>query len=140
MIQPPITRLLFPFVTNQAGYNTSLVITNSGEASGNCVLNFSGNISGGMDGPRPMKLEKLFLPGVPVRLELADIAPGFQGCIRADCSVTRAAGTFVIEPGPALPTGISGTAFTGAVPEAALDVLDKQTYGHARKCGFLQHP
>ena len=36
------TTLLFPFVTNQLGFDTGLVITNASEESGSCTITYSG--------------------------------------------------------------------------------------------------
>ena len=37
-IEDCTTTLLFPFVTNQLGYNTGLAITNTSEGSGSCTI------------------------------------------------------------------------------------------------------
>ena len=36
------TTLLFPFVTNQLGFDTGLAITNTSEGSGSCTISYSG--------------------------------------------------------------------------------------------------
>ena len=36
------TTLLFPFVTNQLGYNTGLAITNASDGKGYCTIEYSG--------------------------------------------------------------------------------------------------
>ena len=41
-IEDCTTTLLFPFVTNQQGYNTGLAITNASEGSGSCTISYSG--------------------------------------------------------------------------------------------------
>ena len=41
-IEDCTTTLLFPFVTNQEGFNTGLVITNTSEGSGSCTIDYSG--------------------------------------------------------------------------------------------------
>ena len=37
-IEDCTTTLLFPFVTNQLGFNTGLAITNASEGSGSCTI------------------------------------------------------------------------------------------------------
>ena len=39
-IEDCTTTLLFPFVTNQLGFNTGLAITNTSEGSGSCTISF----------------------------------------------------------------------------------------------------
>ena len=41
-IEDCTTTLLFPFVTNQQGYDTGLAITNASEGSGSCTIEYSG--------------------------------------------------------------------------------------------------
>ena len=41
-IEDCTTTLLFPFVTNQAGFDTGLAITNTSEGSGSCTISFHG--------------------------------------------------------------------------------------------------
>ena len=41
-IEDCTTTLLFPFVTNQLGYNTGLAISNTSEGSGSCTISFHG--------------------------------------------------------------------------------------------------
>ena len=41
-IEDCTTTLLFPFVTNQAGFDTGLAITNASEGSGSCTIEYSG--------------------------------------------------------------------------------------------------
>ena len=41
-IEDCTTTLLFPFVTNQQGFNTGLAITNASEGSGSCTIEYSG--------------------------------------------------------------------------------------------------
>ena len=36
------TTLLFPFVTNQLGFNTGIAITNTSEGSGSCTISYHG--------------------------------------------------------------------------------------------------
>ena len=41
-IEDCTTTLLFPFVTNQMGFNTGLAITNASKGSGSCTIDYSG--------------------------------------------------------------------------------------------------
>ena len=41
-IEDCTTTLLFPFVTNQLGFNTGLVITNTSDGKGYCTIAYSG--------------------------------------------------------------------------------------------------
>ena len=41
-IEDCTTTLLFPFVTNQQGFDTGLAITNASEGSGSCTIAYSG--------------------------------------------------------------------------------------------------
>ena len=40
-IEDCTTTLLFPFVTNQAGFNTGLAITNASDGKGSCTIEYS---------------------------------------------------------------------------------------------------
>ena len=42
MIEDCTTTLLFPYVTNQYGFNTGLAITNASQGSGSCTIDYSG--------------------------------------------------------------------------------------------------
>lgn len=138
-IQLPVTRLLFPIVTNQAGYDTVLTIQNSDSTPGRCVLKLSGTLPGGSPGPNSIDLPSAIAAGASKRLSLSEIAPGFQGCILAECYLGSAQAGFEIYSRPDAPPWIRSQAWQpGAVPAGDLDALDKQTYGHARKCTFLQ--
>ena len=44
MIEDCTTTLLFPYVTNQQGYDTGLVITNASEGKGSCTIEYSGGL------------------------------------------------------------------------------------------------
>ena len=41
-VNPCLTTLLYPFVTNQHMFDTGLVITNASVESGSCTINYSG--------------------------------------------------------------------------------------------------
>ena len=135
-INRPVTKLLFPFVTNSVGFDTTLVLTNTSDVPGRCVLNFSGDLN--HSSPPPMDLDKSFAPKTPVKLQLGEVAPGFQGCVLATCFVTSAQGTFGVVAPFKMQSEISGQAFAPtAMSFEALDKLDNQTHGLARTCQFL---
>ena len=93
-IEDCITTLLFPFVTNQHGFNTGLAITNTSEGSGSCTIDYSGP-----DAPEDMMTpEDLAGEEQWVGL-LSTMAPGFQGYITANCEFRDAYG-FAFISGP----------------------------------------
>jgi len=91
----PSTHLLFPFVTNQAGFDTVLTIANSsadpfGTAApegSTCVLYFYGAGSA----PVPISVP-LIAPGTTTEQLASALAPGFQGYVIADCDFPRGHG------------------------------------------------
>ena len=94
------TTLLFPFVTNQLGFNTGLAITNASEGSGPCTIDYSGP-----DAPEDMTTEDLAGKGQWVGL-LSNMAPGFQGFVTASCEFRDAYGfAFITGPGDTLAQG-----------------------------------
>lgn len=95
------TNLLFPFVTNQAGFDTGLAIANTSEdifgttpQTGTCTLNFFGDAA-----PAPVTTEAI--AGGDVYVNLAQsVAPGFQGYMIAQCGFQFAHGfAFVSDVG-----------------------------------------
>jgi hypothetical protein len=92
VIIPCQTNLLFPFVTNQLGFDTGLALSNTstdpfGTVSrpGSCTLNFYGTgpptPSTGVPAPGGTQFG-----GVVSSFLLSDVAPGFSGYIIAVCS------------------------------------------------------
>jgi hypothetical protein len=98
------TNLLFPFVTNQAGFDTGIAIANTSldpfgtkTQQGTCDINYYGNSTGG--GAAPPKVTS---PVVPAGTELVFLVssggggvaatPGFQGYIIASCAFQYAHG------------------------------------------------
>ena len=95
------TTLLFPFVTNQMGFNTGLVITNASEGSGDCTLGYSG-----ADAPDDMMTPRPIAGGEQWVDLLSEIADGFQGYITASCEFRDAHGfAFITGPGDDLAQG-----------------------------------
>ena len=100
-IEDCTTTLLFPFVTNQLGFNTGLAITNASEGSGSCTIDYSG----------PDAPEDMMTPGDLAGEEqwvglLSNMAAGFQGYITASCEFRNAHGfAFITGPGENLAQG-----------------------------------
>ena len=109
------TTLLFPFVTNQHGYNTGLAITNASEGSGSCTIGYSGSVRTGMgdmvmtsDAPDDMMTPEPVAGGEQWVNTLSNIAPGFQGYITASCEFRDAHGFAFITGGGETPTLAQG--------------------------------
>ena len=100
-IEDCTTTLLFPFVTNQMGFNTGLAITNASEGSGSCTIDYSG----------PDAPDDMMTPGDLAGEEqwvglLSTMAPEFQGYITASCEFRDAHGyAFISGPGDNLAQG-----------------------------------
>ena len=91
------TSLLFPFVSNQAGFDTGMVIANTSkdpfgtpEQSGTCTLNYYGNTNGGA--APPAQTSNAIPAGEHLAATLSGggnfgvtATPGFQGYIIAVC-------------------------------------------------------
>jgi len=91
------TNLLYPFVTNQAGYDTGLAIANTSQdpfgtitQHGTCTLNF---FNGSTTPPPPAAFTTPDVPAGSVYTNLLSIvASGFQGYIIAVCNFQYAHG------------------------------------------------
>ena len=81
------TTLLFPFVTNQLGFNTGLAITNASDGKGYCTIGYSGP-----DAPDDMMTPEQVAGGAQWVDLLSTIAPDFQGYITATCEFRNAYG------------------------------------------------
>ena len=92
-IEDCTTTLLFPFVTNKAGFNTGLAITNASEGSGSCTIGYSGSAA-----PADLMSEPI-VAGAQWVDELSNIAPAFQGYITATCEFRDAHGFAFISDG-----------------------------------------
>ena len=100
-IEDCTTTLLFPFVTNQLGFNTGLAITNASEGSGSCTIDYSGP-----DAPDDMMTPEEVAGGAQWVDLLSNIAPEFQGYITASCEFRDAHGfAFITDPGDNLAQG-----------------------------------
>ncbi|MSV27772.1 MAG: hypothetical protein EXQ52_03380 [Bryobacterales bacterium] len=97
-LAPCATNLLFPYTTNQAGFDTGLVISNtssdpfgtSGQA-GTCTLNYYGSTTGGGAAPAAVTTQSVPAGGQVVWTLSsggnlgATATPGFQGYVIAQC-------------------------------------------------------
>jgi hypothetical protein len=118
VVQPVVgnqtTTLLFPFVTNQAGLDTSIVISNTSKdtvgtppQSGTCTLNYFGTVSGGGIAP-PAQTTNMPVPGGGQLIFILSSGgsfgltgtPGFQGYIIATCNFQYGHGFAFIIDGP----------------------------------------
>ena len=97
------TTLLFPFVTNQQGYNTGLAITNASDGKGYCTIEYSGP-----DAPDDMMTPEQVAGGGQWVNTLSNIAPEFQGYITASCEFRNAHGFAFITGGGVTPTLAQG--------------------------------
>ena len=85
-IEDCTTTLLFPFVTNQAGFNTGLAITNASGGSGSCTIGYSG-----LAAPADRMSQTIDGGAQWVDL-LSNIAPEFQGFVTVICEFRDAHG------------------------------------------------
>ena len=74
-----ITTLLFPFVTNQAGFDTGIAITNTSADAGPCTITYYG-----ADAPDEWETEDVAAER-QTAFVVSDTALGFQGYITANC-------------------------------------------------------
>jgi len=97
------TSLLFPFVTNQLGFDTGIVLSNTSTdpfgtttAPGSCALNFYGaggpTPSTGVAAPGGSQAS-----GTTNAFQLSSVAPGFQGYVIATCNYLFGHGYAFIE-------------------------------------------
>jgi len=108
------TRLLFPFVTNQAGFDTGIAISNTGRDStgtigtaGTCTVNYFGQVTGGGPAPAPQTTNAPIPAGGQLTFVLSSGGnlgitgtPGFQGYIEVDCAFPFAHGFGFLTDGP----------------------------------------
>lgn len=112
-----VTNLLFPFVTNQAGFDTGIAISNTSRdpfanqntrlQAGTCTLNYYGGTTGGGAAPAAQTTnanveagaQALFVLSSGGNLGIA-ATPGFQGYIIAQCRFQYGHGFAFITDGP----------------------------------------
>ena len=74
-----VTELLFPFVTNKAGFDTGIAITNTSSDAGSCTINYHG-----ADAPDAMETPEVAAERQTIFL-VSKTALDFQGYIMANC-------------------------------------------------------
>jgi len=111
------TNLLFPFVTNQAGFDTGIAISNTSRdpfatptarlQAGRCTINYYGTTTNGGAAPAAQTSTANVDPGSQLTFVLSSggnlgVAgtPGFQGYIIAQCNFQYAHGFAFITDGP----------------------------------------
>ncbi|HET8548974.1 MAG TPA: hypothetical protein VFL57_13250, partial [Bryobacteraceae bacterium] len=114
-INPCRTNLLFPFVTNQAGFDTGLAISNtsldiysaSADQSGPCRIHYFGQTTGGGAAPATQTTSAAIPAGGQLTFVLSTGGtsgivgtPGFQGYIIAQCDFQFAHGFAFVTDGP----------------------------------------
>ena len=99
------TTLLFPFVTNQAGYETGIAISNTSqdtfgttESAGSCEVFFHGSMMGGGAAPSS-ETSGSIAAGEQWVFGLSQKAAGFQGYLMVDCDFQFAHGLAFITNG-----------------------------------------
>jgi hypothetical protein len=108
------TTLLFPFVTNQAGFDTGIAISNTSldtvgtpAQSGTCTISYFGTTSGGGPAPPAQTTNAPVPGGGQLTLVISsgggfgiNGTPGFQGYIMVTCNFQYAHGFAFITDGP----------------------------------------
>jgi hypothetical protein len=78
-IQDCTTSMVFPFVTNQLGFQTGIALTNSSGGTGMCMLEYSGAMA-------PADAQMVMVgAGTTETFVVSTMAPGFQGYVEATC-------------------------------------------------------
>ena len=111
-VTPCETTLLFPFVTNRANFDTGLVITNTSEEDGSCMIEYSGSVvMGGVSSDAPAVMTSDPVKAGEQWIALASgLAKGFQGYITADCGFQNGFGFAFLSNGYGIgePTAAQG--------------------------------
>ena len=96
-----VTTLLFPYVTNQYGFETGLVITNTSAEAGSCVIDFRGLDAPTGPASNVISADEQLIWSLSSgnRDENVVPAPGFQGYITATCGFRDAYGFAFITDG-----------------------------------------
>lgn len=103
---PDTTALLFTFLSNQAGFDTGLSISNTGADpfgttgdTGTCTLSFFGTVSNG-NPFNPVVVTPSLAPGATYASTTSVLAPNFQGYMIAVCNFDYAHGFGFVTDGP----------------------------------------
>jgi len=123
------TSLLFPFVTNQLGFDTGIAISNTSTdpfggsgataQAGTCTLNFYGS---GAPSPSSAVVPtsaagNSVASGTTAAVVLSSLAPGFQGYVIAQCAFQYAHGFAFITDGVGVNGGLSQGYLAGVIPD-----------------------
>jgi hypothetical protein len=130
--------VLFPFVSNSAGFDTRLSVTNTSTGgSGRCVLEFAA--LQGFEGRTPAELMmKSIAAGATQSINVSAVAPGFQGCAMAHCLFPSARGQYRVSPAAGGSELLSGPGLDpGNISKQVIDELSTKTQGLAAKCLYL---
>ncbi len=117
------TRLLIPFVSNWAGFDTGITVMNTGKDSrgvigiaGRCRIHYFGGTASGGPAPAAQLTTDTIPPGESLTFALSTGgkygiagAPGFQGYIEADCEFPYAHGYAILTDGPLGSADVGGT-------------------------------
>jgi Domain of unknown function (DUF4062) len=109
---PVVTKLLFPFVTNQAGFDTGIAISNISDdpfgtekQEGTCTIYYYGHVTGGGAAPKP-QTSNLLRAGEQLNCTMSNggshligNTPGFQGYVIAECRFKAAGLGFISDVG-----------------------------------------
>jgi len=117
------TSLLFPFVTNQLGFDTGLAIANTSTdpfggkgataQAGTCTMSFYG-----AGAPSPNSVTTPNIPtGTVFTQVLSGVAAGFQGYIITQCTFQYAHGFAFITDGVGVNGGLSQGYLAGVIPD-----------------------
>jgi hypothetical protein len=117
------TSLLFPFVTNQLGFDTGIAVSNTSTdpfgsngatpQAGTCTLYFYG-----AGAPTPNSVATPSVPSATVYTNtISALAPGFQGYLIASCNFQFAHGFAFIEDGLGTGAGITMGYLAGVIPD-----------------------
>jgi hypothetical protein len=117
------TNLLFPFVTNQLGFDTGIAIANTGSdpfgalgaggsQAGTCTLNFYGATA-----PSAAVTTANIPSGSVSAFVLSGVGAGFQGYIIAQCNFQYAHGFAFITDGVGANGGLSQGYLAGVIPD-----------------------
>ncbi len=117
------TSLLFPFVTNQLGFDTGLAIANTSSdpfgtkgatpQAGTCTISFYG-----AGAPSPSSITTPTVPsGTVYTAVLSGIGAGFQGYLIAQCNFQYAHGFAFVTDGVGANGGLSQGYLAGVIPD-----------------------
>jgi hypothetical protein len=137
-----VTNLLYPFLTNQAQFDTGIAVSNTSldifgtpTQTGTCTMNYFGAVTGGGTAPAPSTTTAAVAPGTTVAFLLSGggggitANPGFQGYGIMQCQFQYAHG-FAFISGP----GGQTEGYLALVMDAA---IGSRTTNHKRRSGSI---